>query len=401
MLSKLLATSLLAASILTAPALADFIAPKFDISLKTPPKDRYDVAIRSQINLHGWEYTYAPLLAYFEGTLGHEFYVKYDEQLTSILEAYPQEYKEELLGAYDTLIELGFGQNITMGELVVLQLYYELNPFCTATLVNDPETGGILHGRNMDYSLPGLSNITVTFTFLDEVSNKPIFQSTSFLGYGGVVTGMRIDGWTVQANQRFKKEIPFVHSIIAALKGYRSIGFTLRDALMAENSYAGAIEWLKGQKLIAPIYIILGGLKAGEAVVITGDRDGVDESDESNHGLAFMGDEDYDWFLVQTNYEPATHNGDGRKEFVEGELSKVDCGDVTMDKIMEIMSTPPDLTTGTVYTTLMSAAVGTFEATVRTQDAENEGVGAAGSGVSVSWPREFEQEVESRLSART
>ena len=111
---------------------ADFTAPSFTIDLSTAPEDRWSESVTSVITAHGWENTFGPLLAYFEDTVGHQFFVDHDEQLRKVvIDDMPTEYKQELEGMYSAIVDLGFGDNITLGEIGMLQMYYELNPFCT------------------------------------------------------------------------------------------------------------------------------------------------------------------------------------------------------------------------------------------------------------------------------
>ena len=353
-------------------ALGDFEAPKFDIDLALAPEDRWKEISTYVIEKHGWEGTYGPLLAYFEETLGHDFFVTYDSQLQKIIEMMSAEYGSELKGIYSTLTNLGFADRITLGEIAMLQLYYELNPYCTGMLVENSE-GNMLHGRNMDYSLPGLANITVDVSFLDGESKETIMQSTTFLGYVGVVTGMRNDGWAIQVNQRFKLEIPILHTFIAALNGFRSVGLAVRDELMSTEDFSSAVEKLSKVQLMAPLYLIMSGLDQGEGAILIGDRDGVDDGSKKRHeGVVHLGD-DAEWYLVQTNHDPwLRHVSDGREEFAEGELASLGQDSATLDTMRTILSTPPSLAKGTVYTTMMSASTNHFQTTVRTHDEHNE-----------------------------
>ena len=179
--------------------LGDFIAPSFEIDLALPPQERWQEITKSVVSEHGWEHTYEPLLAYFEGVLSHDFFVKNDKMITEIvIDPMPKEYRDELTGVFTTLVDMGFGDKITLGEIGLLQLYYELNPSCTAMLVENG-VGNMLHGRNMDYSLPGLPNITVAVSFTKD--EKVLYQSATFVGYVGIVTGMRNNGWSIQQNR--------------------------------------------------------------------------------------------------------------------------------------------------------------------------------------------------------
>ena len=83
--------------------------------------------------------------------------------------------------------------------------------------------------------------------------------------------------------------------------------------------------------------------------------------------------EDGAFYLVQTNHDPwESWASDGREEFAEAELQKLGQDAVNLDAMRDILSTPPSLAKTTVYTTMMSASKGVFDATVRTHDDDNE-----------------------------
>jgi len=356
---------------------ADFEAPKFTLDLNLPPTDRWTEITTFVVSSHGWENTYGPLLGYFEDDFGHEFFVENDDQIkNAVFSKMPEEYKEELTGIYSTLVNMGYESNITLGEIGLLQLYYELNPFCTGMLVEDSD-GDMLHGRNMDYSLPGLANITVSVDFVaDALSPSPevILQSTTFVGYVGVVTGMRRGGWAIQANQRFKLEIPYINTFIKAAEGYSPAGFAIRNELIATSDYATAVDNLRKAHLMAPLYLIISGLEKGEGKVLIflSDLRGDGDVNPRHFGERTLG-EDGAFYLVQTNHDPwESWASDGREEFAEAELQKLGQDAVNLDAMRDILSTPPSLAKTTVYTTMMSASKGVFDATVRTHDDDNE-----------------------------
>jgi len=59
--------------------------------------------------------------------------------------------------------------------IAFLQLYYEIDNFCTS-IVAENINGTIFHARNLDYSLPGLENITADVAWVK--GGKTVFHST-------------------------------------------------------------------------------------------------------------------------------------------------------------------------------------------------------------------------------
>ena len=100
----------------------------------------------------------------------------------------------------------------------MLNLVYDISAGCTSIVCQDVK-GNMLHGacacalcqrahlsytslllnaltytaRNLDYSLPGLRNITVQVDYTR--GGKVVFTATHFAGYVGVLSGMRPGGW--------------------------------------------------------------------------------------------------------------------------------------------------------------------------------------------------------------
>ena len=104
---------------------------------------------------------------------------------------------EKLMGALDDRLgptyadELRGIANATglpLGDIVIMNLYYELDSGCTSILAQNKE-GQILHGRNLDSGVPGLQNITIDVSM--QKSGKEVYRLVTYAGYVGALTGMR------------------------------------------------------------------------------------------------------------------------------------------------------------------------------------------------------------------
>ena len=345
----------------------DFPAPKVVIDLQMEPEDRWDTILRKQLSLWGWNATFGAIIEDFESMIpgGHQWFLDHDDQLIKLLDRYPEEYAREIQGMYATCIDLGHEGDILLGQLAALQLYYEMTAFCTGIIVETP-SGEILHGRNMDYGLPGLKGVTVDATF--KSGDVELFRSTSYIGYVGVVTGARTgaSGWGVQVNQLFVVEVPFIHTIQAAINGAHSIGFALRNILYSADSFQDALAQMKTVPLMSDCYLILSGQEPGEGAIITRDRDGPDAGTPRADGVTMLG-EDGGWYLVETNFRPWGHIGDGRKIHATKMLDSVGQEGADLDYIYTILSTPPVLAEDTVYTVKMHTLQGSYDSTVRSE----------------------------------
>ena len=54
--------------------------------------------------------------------------------------------REEMLGVADAL-------NVTFGDVVIVNLFFEITPFCTSIVSQSAASGLIYHARNMDFGL--------------------------------------------------------------------------------------------------------------------------------------------------------------------------------------------------------------------------------------------------------
>jgi hypothetical protein len=125
--------------------------------------------------------------------------------------------------------------------------------------------------------------------------------STQYIGYMGILTGMRANGWGVSVNQRFSVEVPEVNMIDTWLNGARSIGFFLRDTLLSVESYAEMLPLLEKTWMDEPVYLTVSGIKAGEGAVLTRNRNGTDESD--HRGVWSLSPSDGTWYRLETNFD--------------------------------------------------------------------------------------------------
>lgn len=152
--------------------------------------------------------------------------------------------------------------------------------WCTS-IVAQHTNGSIYHARNQDYSLPGLTNITMDVIF--KKGGRDLFVGTTFAGYLGAPTAMRFDGgWSVNADSRFTASgvDPFA-GVAAAKKGGKAVGFMIRDAMENCATFAEAVAFFNTTETIGPSYYTMGGVARDEGAVFSRNRDGPDNSHKS------------------------------------------------------------------------------------------------------------------------
>lgn len=306
-------------------------------------------------------------------------------------------------------------------ELEFFQVFYEILMECTGILAHEAD-GGIVHGRNMDIGL-AVTNITTQMEW--KRGGTTVMQSTQYLGYVGVHTGMRMDGWSVQANERVVltpgpmigyKNSTLALTLLAFGEGHSTVGGFLRSSLLSAQTFEEALPLLENTKLASPMYLIVGGKDQGR--IITRDRSGLAKESQdtsifgkSHHealprGAAAM--PMHDWFLLETNWDPwvnltaadckaemasftparekqceeyikGLYNdlgkctdlcqlySDGRREAATTMMRATPGHVGTKEGLLSVLSTSPVLAGDTKFSSIMSAASGHYSTLVRNQ----------------------------------
>jgi N-acylethanolamine-hydrolysing acid amidase len=262
--------------------------------------------------------------------------------LGNLAKFFGEEYSGELQGIADITTDWG----IDLGKLVGLNLIYELTEGCTS-IVAQADDGSILHGRNLDYSIPGLQDITLVADF--QSNNKTQYTGTVYLGYVGLLTGMRKGSFAVTVNQR-NEDHELKNLVNLILNGYKSVGMFLRTQLNTDQNYNDAIGVLQRTPLAAPVYLTVSGVKSNEGMVITRGWDGPDD--------VWPMASPKEYFRCQTNddhWEPAN---DKRRAACNDGMGQYTRNNINATLIFEQLSEAPVFNDATIYTTIMCAATG-------------------------------------------
>lgn len=390
-------------------SVADFPAPQYVVDLDSKPVDRWGPLFKKQVELHGWDDSYGPVIDFMTGLLPMADWQRYDLELQALgLGLFGEEYFEEILGIHSMAKQIGVGDKVTIGMFVFFQLFYELVMECTGILARDAG-GKVVHGRNMDIDLH-VSNITAQVSWLRD--GQEVLMTTQYLGYLGVHTGMRLGGWSVQANERTVLEFgPWgwgksvrALDILALMERHRPVGYLLRETLLASSSFEDAVLTLSNAKSVSPLYFIIAGAKPGQGAVVTKSRGGLADAPRNRSVVLLEGSSSY--FLAQTNWDnwiPITAEqcastmqalpddvekacseflrlafgeaggcaelcglaSDGRREAAVAALDKMKSEEVDVDAILGVLSTAPVLANGTQFTSLMSPMTNEYRTVVR------------------------------------
>jgi len=259
---------------------------------------------------------------------------------------FTKEQADEMRGLSEAL-------KVKLYEVVLVNIVYDLTAFnssrtrmCTSIVAEDKQ-GNMYHGRNLDYSGPAMMReMTIQIDFIK--NGTTLFKSTSFVGYIGLITGVKFGKFSITGNERNTGNL--VSHLISALSGGNLDFWHLRKVLEKAESYDEAFEMLKSVKITAPVYYIVGGSKPSQGAIIVRDPEKV-------AGVVQMRSEkEHPWFVLETNYDPWTRppQDDDRRQAGLVAMSNVTQARINEETMYNVLSVIPVMNDETVYTTIMS-----------------------------------------------
>ncbi|CAJ0579137.1 unnamed protein product, partial [Mesorhabditis spiculigera] len=319
---------------------SDFIPKRFSVDLDAPPRERWaevikahkqyipGVAAESRKYIPGWA---QPFVFWVAKALVHLF---------------PEEYAEELRGIAEAA-------NLPLGEVVGLNILYDITAFdrkhifglgCTSLVAEDAR-GRIWHGRNLDYEMGDLlKNITVLIDF--KRNGKTAFTGVTFVLYNGLLTGQRPGAFSISLNARYSGA--YIDNILMEIytRFRNPVSFVMREVLEEEQSYAWALDRLVRTPLICPAYITVAGINRGEGAIISRKRIGAADVWKLNKNR---------WYMVETNFDHWTPQGDKRKKVASHALHKLGQERLNANTLFNhVLSRQPVLNDLTIFTLVMS-----------------------------------------------
>ena len=291
----------------------------------------------------------------------------------------PFPYGLEMVGVAEAV------SGVNVGDVVLGNMLYEVTAFshskrgagggsskrgqpkmCTS-IVAEAINGTIYHGRNLDYTFTSvLSDMTVIVDFQE--GGKTVYTGTTFAGMVGLLTAQKPHGFTITLDERDQGEwwMNALEAIVAGTHGIAALH--IRDAVATKDmDFESAVIFLADKPLVAPSYLIIGGTKPREGVVITRDR-------VAALDMWRLNAERGRWYLVETNYDhwvPPPSDDDRRDPAIRA-MNETTRAGLNPTSLFNVMSTPPVLNSGTTYTVIMSAAVpGLYNTWIRNTENEN------------------------------
>jgi hypothetical protein len=228
---------------------------------------------------------------------------------------------------------------------------------CTSFVIRN-KLGHIFHGRNLDYGLedhiPGLYGIGEFYK-----NGKLIYYGEIIAGYLGFNTGMAPGRFSISLNSRVHPE----NSRFNVINGkYLPIAYQIRRVLETASNYENAVKELETRPFPSYCYLIIGGMKDNEGVVLSRSQTGVDEK------LTLT---DKRWYVIITNWDRGENEPITDIRRTTGILRLEALGqDKANEKntLNRVLRQYPNFNFATISTTYMSASTNYYNATVWTKE---------------------------------
>lgn len=259
---------------------------------------------------------------------------------------------------------------IPLGEVVLYNIFYEIFTVCTSIVAQD-NNNKLYHARNLDFGLfLGWDDVThdwaVTEKLRDIIINinwtrggQSVYKSVNFAGYIGIYNGVKKDGFTITANERFNINGGYMGIIQWLFDNSTAslMSLLVRETFEQVDTYQDAITKLSITPIMAPVYYIVGGKNSGEGSIVVRARSGVD-------GVVNLNLTDPNgWYILETNYDPWAKPLylDDRRTPGNACMQRLTRDNVGFDGIFNVLSSQTNLNKLTAYTVLMQVDDGTLE----------------------------------------
>jgi len=361
--------------------------PKAVINLDLAPLDRWTVlATEFKTQIANMVNQFVDHITKFPGQTWEEFMVYLESNQDMILDRMPNGYGDEIRG-----IQKAVG--IKMSSLLAFNLGYEIMGFCTSVIAQDL-SGHMFHGRNLDFGLflgfntsagPNenfqwtntdlLRQMTVITDFTR--GGKVLYSTVSYVGYVGLLTGVRKGGVTVTVDTRFDENYDkFLKAWIQDPTDTASLLSQALRSQIEDDSVGTDFEqyWAKlgATRLVGPAYAIIGGPQAGQGIVLTITPNSTVPVDTwritDTDGMPLAAPVEEKFYVLQTNYD----HWEAPPKIDDRETAAYDCMDnvitrngVSKDSLYNMLAAMPNRNRLTTYTAILDCVEGTVEATLQ------------------------------------
>jgi len=259
---------------------------------------------------------------------------------------------------------------IPEGEIVLYNIFYEIFTVCTSIVAQD-NNNKLYHARNLDFGLflgwdvnthdwavtEKLREIIININWIR--NGQTVYKSVNFAGYIGIYNGVKKNGFTVTANERFSINGGFIGIFQWLMENSTAslMSLLVRETFETVDTYEDAVAKLSVTPIMAPVYYIVGGKNSNEGQIIVRGRANV-------AGVVNLNVSDPNgWYILETNYDPWKKPLylDDRRTPGNACMQRLTRDYVGFEGIFNVLSSTTNFNKLTAYTVLMQVDDGTLE----------------------------------------
>jgi len=337
-------------------------APWYTVDLDKDPSDRWtEIATDYKANITT---LITVIKEFIYGLTGSSKVIDWvDNNMGAWDSKLPSPYKEEIASIAEIT-------GLPLGEVVLYNIFYEIFTVCTSIVAQD-NNNKLYHARNLDFGLflgwdVNTHDWAVTEKLRDIIINinwtrngTTVYKSVNFAGYIGIYNGVKKNGFTITANERFNINGGFMGIIQWLFDNSTAslMSILVRETFEQVDTYQDAITKLSITPIMAPVYYIVGGKNSNEGQIIVRSRAGV-------AGVVNLNVSDPNgWYILETNYDPWKKPLylDDRRTPGNACMQRLTRDNVGFEGIFNVLSSQTNFNKLTAYTVLMKVDDGSLE----------------------------------------
>lgn len=350
------------------PPPANASMPTYTVSLDAAPKDRWPALVKPVAAQIGALLN--TIIQYVPKKFLEKFEARCDSNAPAeFLDRFPAPYGDEIQSIADAT-------GLDICTLIIYNIAYEVLGGCTSIVAED-SSGNVYHGRNLDFGLGPFNGTEMQWQMTDALrpllstivftkGGQTVYTSVHYLGYVGFLTAVKKGAFTITVDTRFDNNYDkyLFDWLNDKTDTAHFLSFLTRDTMDQEADFDSAVQRLAHTTMIGPSYVIIGGAKKGEGMVIT---NGPNTTTALNLWPMSSGypknSTTAPWYLVQTNYdnwvEPPFF--DNRRDPAIDCMNEIGSNKFDLTQMYNVLHAHPNRNRLTTYTSLMSAATGHIE----------------------------------------
>ncbi|GAU92270.1 hypothetical protein RvY_04371 [Ramazzottius varieornatus] len=337
------------------------VAPKYNVSLDVEPRLRWRHVVADYPYLNITTYGMLNVFNFFADGSFYPFNGNFSPDRKRIVEDYlnrlPLDLRQELEGIAEF-------SNVSKEFITMANIVYEIVTFCTSIVASDIN-GKPIHGRNLDFrGTPLLRDETIHVDFVRKINGvqQIVYSAVTVAGSISLMTAQKPGVFTYSLNRRITKTGHGMEDATLNFDVFRNTSSTVllsmvRQALETATTYEGAVEQFSRAWLPSPCYLIIGGTRENEGVILTRDRD----RPVDVHPIDVRQGR---WYVAQTNTDrwlPFDNKTDpfsaqNRLEIAERALNRTTRRNINFKTMFDVIGTNAVYNHATVFSTVMSAS---------------------------------------------